>query len=182
MSEAASVKATRLSWLNALPEDEAFHEFMRCCGSTHWAGLMNKRRPYASEQEVYIASDDVWNEVSSQEENVLEALSHHPKIGDLDLLRQKFASTSKWAEGEQSGVKQASDVVLKELQSGNEEYERKFGFIFVVFATGKTAEQMLSLLKERLPHDRESELRIAAEEQRKITHNRLEKLWQQQQQ
>lgn len=182
MSEAASVKLEWLSWLNALPEEEALHEFLRCCGSTHWARAMAKRRPYESEQAVYIAANDVWNEASAVEENILEALSHHPKIGDLDHLRQKFASTSRWAEGEQSGVKQASEVVLKKLHSGNEEYERKFGFIFVVFATGKTAEQMLYLLEERLPHDRESELRIAAEEQRKITHNRLEKLWQQQQQ
>jgi 2-oxo-4-hydroxy-4-carboxy-5-ureidoimidazoline decarboxylase len=178
MSE-AGVKTGGLSWLNALPEAEALAELMRCCGSTAWAQAMANARPFPSEKAVHETADSLWETVSAAD--ILEALSHHPQIGELSQLKENFASTRGWAEGEQAGVKQSSEAILEALHSGNIDYARKFGFIFVVFATGKTASQMLSILQERLPHEREEELKIARGEQRKITHNRLEKLWQQQQ-
>lgn len=179
MSGEAKMKTAGLAWLNSLPEEEAVAELLRCCGSVSWAQAMMQRRPFATEKAVHEAADIIWD--SASEADILEALSHHPKIGELSHLKEKFASTSQWAEGEQAGVRQASEAVLEALHAGNVEYERKFGFIFVVYATGKTAPEMLAILEERLPHDRAQEIKIAHGEQRKITHNRLEKLWQQQQ-
>ena len=94
----------------------------------------------------------------------------------MEALREKFASTSTWAEGEQAAVKQASQETLEALAAGNEDYERKFGYIFIVCATGKTADEMLALLQARLPNTPADEILIAAGEQDKITRLRLEKL------
>jgi 2-oxo-4-hydroxy-4-carboxy-5-ureidoimidazoline decarboxylase len=106
-----------------------------------------------------------------------EAFTHHPKIGsDVQALREKFASTSTWAEGEQAAVKQAPSATLEALAAGNREYEQKFGYIFIVCATGKSADEMLALLQARLPNKPEDEILIAMGEQAKITRLRLEKL------
>ncbi|MDB5234822.1 MAG: hypothetical protein JWR44_1815 [Hymenobacter sp.] len=117
----------------------------------------------------------IWNKLS--EADWREAFTHHPKIGgDVAALREKFASTSTWAEGEQASVKQASQATLEALAAGNSDYEQKFGYIFIVCATGKTAEEMLTLLQARLPNKPEVEILIAMGEQDKITRIRLEKL------
>jgi 2-oxo-4-hydroxy-4-carboxy-5-ureidoimidazoline decarboxylase len=105
-----------------------------------------------------------------------EAFAHHPKIGDIDSLKKKFASTAAWASGEQSGVNAAGDEIIKALAEGNRLYEEKFGYIFIVCATGKTAKEMLELLQERIKNDPGEEIKIAAEEQNKITKLRIEKL------
>jgi len=112
------------------------------------------------------------------EEDWKEAFTHHPKIGDLDSLKKKFANTAVWASGEQSGVNTATDVILNALAEGNRLYEEKFGYIFIVCASGKSAEEMLGMLNERLKNNPEDEIRIAADEQNKITLLRLEKLLQ----
>ena len=104
------------------------------------------------------------------------AFEAHPKIGDIKSLKAKYASTEALASGEQAGARVAPEAVLQRLKDGNDAYLHKFGFIFIVCATGKSAEQMLELLEQRLPNSREQELRIAAEEQAKITHIRLDKL------
>jgi 2-oxo-4-hydroxy-4-carboxy-5-ureidoimidazoline decarboxylase len=162
-----------VSLLNELDE-QAFHDgLIRCCGSTRWAGAMEAGRPFASEQDLFAKSDAAW--AATGEADWLEAFTHHPKIGDRESLRQKFASTATWAANEQSGTSSASEDVLSALAEGNEAYARKFGFIFIVCATGKSAAEMLALLQARLPNDRETELRIAAGEQHKITRLRLEK-------
>lgn len=131
-------------------------------------------RPYASEAELYNASDRIWQSLKT--EDWLEAFSHHPKIGDLESLKTKFASTSDWASGEQGGVALASERVIEELAAGNTAYEEKFGYIFIVCATGKTAGEMLALLQERLHNSPDVEIVRAMEEQNKITRLRLEKL------
>lgn len=105
-----------------------------------------------------------------------EAFAHHPRIGDRDALRSRFAATRALSEREQSGVAGASDAVLDALADGNHAYEARFGHIFIVCATGKTAEEMLEILTSRLATDPESELKIAAEEQAKITALRLDAL------
>lgn len=110
------------------------------------------------------------------EDDWKEAFAHHPKIGDIESMKKKFASTAEWASGEQSGVQTASDKTLMALAEGNRQYEEKFGYIFIVFATGKSAEEMLQLLQERLKNDPEEEIQIAADEQNKITKLRIEKL------
>jgi 2-oxo-4-hydroxy-4-carboxy-5-ureidoimidazoline decarboxylase len=119
-------------------------------------------------------AEDQWYECS--EADWLQAFTHHPKIGDVDSLKKKFASTAKWAGNEQGAVNSASEETLKALAKGNDDYEKKFGFIFIVCATGKSADEMLQLLQERLPNDKAGEIKIAMEEQNKITQLRLQKL------
>ncbi len=150
-------------------------DLLKCCGSSAWAERLSRLLPFNSIAELKKASDDTWFSLS--ENDWKEAFSHHPKIGDVGNLKEKFAGTATWAEGEQSGVKAANEQVLKALQKGNEDYEKKFGYIFIVCATGKSAAEMLALLKSRMINNPAIEIRIAAEEQNKITHLRLEKLF-----
>jgi 2-oxo-4-hydroxy-4-carboxy-5-ureidoimidazoline decarboxylase len=105
-----------------------------------------------------------------------EAFEHHPKIGDLESLQKKFEETAEWAENEQGGVNSASPATIKALAESNRSYEAKFGYIFIVCATGKSAEEMLGILQSRLQNDPEEEIKIAADEQNKITKLRIEKL------
>ncbi len=132
--------------------------------------------PVEDELGLYFLATKCWD--ACLEPDYLEAFSHHPKIGDIDSLKKKFASTATWASGEQAGVNAADQATLEQLAEGNNLYEEKFGFIFIVCATGKSAAEMLDLLKQRLPNNREDELKIAAAEQHKITLIRLEKLLQ----
>ena len=124
--------------------------------------------------EVLEDAEEQWYQCS--EEDWKEAFAHHPKIGDIDSLKKKFASTANWASGEQSGVDTASQQTIEALAKGNKEYEKKFGYIFIVCATGKSADEMLGLLTTRLLNDPKDEIEIAADEQNKITKLRLEKL------
>ncbi len=163
-----------LAQLNALPAEEMRDEFLRCCGSRRWAESMLKRRPFRLTNDLYTSADEIWNNLS--EADWKEAFSHHPKIGDVESLRTKFSSTASLAEGEQAGVAHAPDDTLRELARLNEEYEKRFGYIFIVCATGKSAVEMLDILRERSRNNMEDELQIAAEEQRKITNIRLQKL------
>lgn len=135
---------------------------------------MLARRPFANEEAVGHAASEI--EASLQRADWLEAFTAHPRIGDLDSLKKKFAATATWAEGEQAGVAGAADEVLLALAEGNRLYEQRFGHIFIVCATGKSAVEMLTLLRARLPNSPEDELGIAAAEQAKITRLRLEKL------
>lgn len=163
-----------LEQLNQLSSELLQAELLRCCGSAMWVEKLIESRPYASEIELYNASDRIWQSLGSQD--WLEAFSHHPKIGDLESLKTKFASTSDWASGEQGGVALASERVIEELAAGNTAYEEKFGYIFIVCATGKTAGEMLALLQERLLNAPDVEIQRAMAEQNKITRLRLEKL------
>ena len=160
--------------LNERAATEAREELLRCCGSSRWAEAMTARRPFPDEAALHAAAEDVWWILG--EADWREAFAHHPKIGDQDALRARFASTRTWAAGEQSGVASASEDVLTALAEGNQAYEDRFGYIFIVCATGKTAPEMLAWLRERLPHSPPDEIRIAAGEQAKITRLRLEKL------
>lgn len=135
---------------------------------------MASKRPFSDAIEVLQTGDNVW--YSLREQDWLEAFSGHPKIGDSESMKKKFSSTSEWAKGEQSGVKDVTDDVSRRLSDANRRYEKKFGFIFIVSATGKSAAEILELLNQRLGDERGEELRIAAGEQAKITRLRLEKL------
>jgi len=119
-------------------------------------------------------ADQIWSNCSL--EDVLEAFSHHPKIGDLDSLKKKFASTEDWAGNEQGGVSSASLETLYQLAKMNKHYEEKFGYIFIVYATGKSAEEMLDIIRERIENNLGSELENAKIEQHKITKLRIRKL------
>jgi 2-oxo-4-hydroxy-4-carboxy-5-ureidoimidazoline decarboxylase len=160
--------------LNNMPPEDARAALLRCCGSPRWADVMTDRRPFASGAEVLQAAGEIW--AGMDRADWLEAFAAHPRIGDLDSLCKKFATTADLASGEQAGVAGAREDVIRALADGNREYEAKFGHIFIVCATGKTAGEMLAILRERLPNDPDTELRIAAAEQAKITRLRLEKL------
>lgn len=163
-----------LDRINTLSIEEAQAEFRRCCGASLWAARMSSARPFHSEEELTTACEAIWPDLSR--EQWLEAFDRHPRIGDREALRAKYSSPASWEAGEQSGARHASEEVLEGLERGNREYEARFGYIFIVCATGKSAEEMLALLQSRLPNDPDKELAIAAEEQKKITRLRLRKL------
>ncbi|RKR83809.1 2-oxo-4-hydroxy-4-carboxy-5-ureidoimidazoline decarboxylase [Mucilaginibacter gracilis] len=158
-----------------LSESEKQDALFQCCGSTTWVNLMLTAFPVEDLVDLLEYADEKWQQCKKKD--WLEAFTHHPKIGDVASLKQKFASTANWASGEQAGVNTAPDDVLNALAKGNTDYEEKFGFIFIVCATGKSAGEMLWLLQSRLPNDPDKEIEIAAAEQAKITRIRLEKLF-----
>mmetsp|Transcript_17322 Transcript_17322/g.28447 ORF Transcript_17322/g.28447 Transcript_17322/m.28447 type:complete len:148 (+) Transcript_17322:165-608(+) len=136
---------------------------------------MVQRRPYRTVEEILDTADRIWwHELDRAD--VLESFGHHPKIGDIGTLRAKYADTKVWAENEQSGMNQAAEDTLQELAKGNQDYERKFGYIFIICATGKTATQMNDMLQARLPNDRETEIHVAMGEESKIIQIRMQKL------
>ncbi len=163
-----------LSRLNALDAEEARSEFSRCCGSSRWARAMASRRPFADEEALYRAAVEIERGLSR--EDWLEAFRHHPRIGDKEALRRQFASTRAWASGEQAGAAAAAAETLDALFLANKDYETRFGHLFIICATGKSAGEMLEQLRLRLANARDDELRVAAGEQSKITRLRLEKL------
>jgi len=160
--------------LDGLSPSEATAELVRCCGSARWVERMIAARPFLAKERLFATAESTWNDLDP--EDWREAFTHHPKIGDREALRARFASTRQWAEGEQAGAARASGETLDALAQANQAYEARFGHIFIVCATGKTAAEMLGLLRARLGNDPETELRIAAGEQAKITRLRLEKL------
>jgi len=162
-----------LDKLNQLSVAEVEAQFLKCCGSHAWAAKMAAGRPYQDLDSVRAAASAVWQALPVTD--WMEAFSAHPKIGDVSSLRAKYANTKAWASGEQSGVQSADEQVLQGLAAGNKAYEKKFGFIFIVCATGKSAAEMLGLLQARLPNNREQEIRNAAAEQIKITLLRIDK-------
>lgn len=159
---------------NILPRQQLIEELTKCCGSSAWVQRMLPFIPADDMVELVEDAEEQWWKCSH--EDWKEAFAHHPKIGDVDSLKQKFASTAMWASGEQSGVNAASKQTIEALAEGNRKYEEKFGYIFIVCATGKTADEMLAMLNERLLNDPATEIEIAADEQNKITILRLEKL------
>ena len=174
-----------LSEFNELSKDNIKAALIKCCGSTAWVKRMTEKQPFKSENELFNIAERNWYECS--EEDWLEAFSHHPKLGDLGSIEKprqesgsasggKFANTSEWAGEEQAGAKSATPEIIEELTMANIAYEKKFGFIYILCATGKTAKVMLSIMRIRLNNDRETELKMAMVEQNKITKLRLEKL------
>lgn len=158
-----------LAWLNALGTEEARAELIRCCGCVRWAESMLEARPFGSVEALHRAADEAWARCGAPEYR--EAFAHHPRIGDA-----RAAAGPGWASGEQKGALDAGSETRAKIAEGNQRYEAKFGHIYLVCATGKSAEELLSILESRLDNDAETELRIAASEQLKITHLRLEKL------
>ena len=163
-----------LHTLNEASRNEAEVMLQQCCTSDAWVLQMMAGRPFTDTASVFSLADRVW--LGLTESDYLQAFDGHPKIGDVSSLKEKYANTKALASGEQGAVSQASDHTLSALALGNKDYELKFGFIFIVCASGKSAEHMMSLLQARIGNSREEELANAAEEQRKIFQLRLEKL------
>lgn len=162
-----------LDELNNFSDEQANHTFMQCCTSSTWVNSMVQARPYTDIRAIVKHADLAWQDL--EESDYLEAFEGHPKIGNVNSLRAKYANTKELAGNEQGLVKEANDEVLEVLAQGNSDYEEKFGFIFIVCATGKSAKQMSDLLQARLPNDKATELKNAAEEQRKIFQLRITK-------
>ena len=155
-----------LKELNSLPGAQAEEELLKCCGSQRWTKAMAARRPFKSMEELQSTAEAEWWKLEYSD--WLEAFSHHPRIGER--------KASGWASTEQSGTRSASDDMLLSLEQLNRMYEEKFGFVFLIFATGKSADQMLDALRLRLQNGRDVELKNAVTEQAKIMRLRLEKL------
>ena len=155
--------------LNALPADEARTALFRCCGAARWVGGMIARRPWASAAALYADAETTW--AGMGRDDVLEAFAHHPRIG-----ARADQTDDAWARQEQARVADADSETRRVLVEANERYLDRFGHIFIVCATGKSAAEMLNLLEARLGNDPERELAIAAGEQVRITRLRLEKL------
>ena len=155
-----------LAELNTVPRYRAQDELIQVCGSRAWVRGITGRRPFGNLDRLLRAASEVW--WSLDETDWREAFDAHPKIG--------AAPTSAWSAEEQSGMRRAGAGVTIDLEAANQEYLAKFGYIFIVCASGKSAEEMLAILRSRLANPPESEIRIAAEEQDKIARLRLEKL------
>ena len=163
-----------ISDFNKLAQPEATTILKSCCGSSKWQSALLDFLPFKDENHLIQSTDSCWYD-HCKESDWLEAFTHHPKIGDVKSLTEKFASTSHLTGKEQSGVDAATEDVIQALANANQQYESKFGFIFIVCATGKSADEMLRLLQDRLQNSREEELLIAMGEQQKITLLRLRK-------
>jgi 2-oxo-4-hydroxy-4-carboxy-5-ureidoimidazoline decarboxylase len=160
--------------VNASPEAEAAELLHRCCGSARWVERMMARRPFASLAELHAAAEAEWSALEPPD--YLEAFAHHPRLGsDPARLRERFAA-AEWSAQEQSAVARADDGTLEALRAGNADYESRFGFVFLVCATGKGAREVLTLLEQRIGNDAATELRVAAAEHAKITRLRLDRL------
>ncbi|HVS83729.1 MAG TPA: 2-oxo-4-hydroxy-4-carboxy-5-ureidoimidazoline decarboxylase [Pyrinomonadaceae bacterium] len=161
-------------WLNELTEELAEAEFLKCCGSPRWARAMTDARPFEGIDDLLAKADSIWRSLSKGD--WFEAFRAHPKIGQKKAAAGQSEQARSWSAQEQSGIENAAADTMAALAAGNQDYEQRFGFIFIVCATGKSSKEMLAILKGRLQNDAETEMGIAAEEQRKITRLRLEKL------
>ena len=158
-----------LAKLNALQPLDATGVLLRCCGSSKWASAMNAARPFEDCAALLRIAERIWWSQCTESDH-LEAFAAHPKIGER--------GGGAWSAGEQAGAANAAEQTLAELADANREYAAKHGFIFIVCASGRSADAMLADLRARLRNTRTAEVRTAAEEQAKITRLRLTKLLQ----
>jgi OHCU decarboxylase len=164
----------KLDELNQAAKETAKARFLDCCGSQNWAQKMTEARPFADAAALIKQAEQIWLNLEAQD--WLEAFAAHPKIGARKAAPKQQMQSAEWSRGEQSGTHAAAGSVLEALAEANRLYEEKFGFIFIVCASGKSAEEMLDLCRRRVHNDADSEIRNAADEQRKITEIRLKKL------
>ena len=160
--------------LNSLPRQQLSEILMACCGSASWVKKMVSLFPADDIKTLLKNAEEQWWFCS--EEDWREAFAHHPKIGNPESAGIKDAISITWARNEQAGIKGATHQTIELLTDCNYGYEKKFGYIFIVCATGRSAEEMLNALQARLKNNPAKEIGIAAAEQNKITKLRLQKL------
>lgn len=163
-----------LDRLNALPSGEAVAAFTQCCAARAWASAMAAQRPYRNAHALFETADRIWQDLGPDAWR--EAFDGHPRIGERKSAAVQTATEERWSAQEQAGAQHADAVVSAELAAAQRAYEARFGHIFLICATGLSALDMLAALRTRMRHDPQTELRVAAEEQQKITRLRLEKL------
>ena len=159
---------------NRLPAEAARSALGRCCGTGTWIERMVARRPFVNLNHLLGIAHAFWTGLTPEEWR--EAFAHHPRIGDLESLRRRFSATADLALREQAAVASAPLDTLESLAEGNRAYEERFGYIFIVFASGHGADEMLALLRRRMGNDPETELKTAVKEQWKIMRLRLDTL------
>jgi allantoicase len=167
--------AARVARLDTLTQAEAEAELRACCGAEAWITQMAQLRPFGALDQVLLAADSVW--ASLGKSDWLEAFRAHPRIGETRAEKEQSAVARQWSHEEQATSGPPSSRIAEDLAAGNRAYEQRFGHIYIVCATGKTPAELLAILEARLGNDADEELVAAAEEQRKITRIRLEKLF-----
>jgi 2-oxo-4-hydroxy-4-carboxy-5-ureidoimidazoline decarboxylase len=160
--------------LDELSDADAAARLPVCCGSHRWVEAMIAARPFKTAERAREQADRIWNGLSR--EDWLEAFDHHPRIGGTNAAVAQNASGAALSSQEQSRVTSAAQQTRDALARVNAEYERRFGYIYIVCASGKSAEELLAIAHRRLDNDPQTELRVAAEEQRRIMQLRLAKL------
>lgn len=165
---------TTLADLNALPPHAAEPLFGACCGAPGWVQAMLARRPFASVESLLAASDEVSATLAPAQ--WLAAFAHHPRIGEQRAAAPVSGTAQSWSEAEQGAAASGDDALRDELREAQRLYEQRFGYIFIICASGRPAREILDALRARMRNSPDAELRVAAEEQRKITRLRLEKL------
>lgn len=165
---------TNLNRLNSVSTSAAEREFLKCCGSTSWAQRIVAERPFMNLNQLLDSAEEIWWALAPSD--WLEAFHSHPKIGEKKAAAPTSDQSKSWSEAEQAAVSSATSETLQTLRTLNREYEEKFGYIFIVCATGRSSEEMLAILRERMDNAPDAELRNAAAEQAKITQLRLKKL------
>jgi 2-oxo-4-hydroxy-4-carboxy-5-ureidoimidazoline decarboxylase len=158
---------------NGLQFFEAAEEILPCCGSKAWARGVAARRPIRNETTLLTICDEVWKELP--ESDWMEAFQSHPRIGESHAPATALPQSVSWSKTEQHGVSAADDEMKRALAEGNRAYEQRFKRVFIVCASGKSATEILEILRRRLRNDDKTELQEAAEQQRQIAHIRLRK-------
>ncbi len=172
--EPATVGSGDIERLNQLSKESARKALADCCGAKRWVTQMAEQMPYSSPAQLLEIAGKVWAGLSH--EDWVEAFRHHPRIGEKQAEAKQSSKARQWSGREQSTARKASPETLAALAAANQEYLTKFGHIFLICATGKTSEEILKDLRQRLSNDPATELHVAATEQIKITRLRLEKL------
>ena len=168
-----SLMQARLRWLNSLPDYAARSVLLNCCGSLRWADAMTGSRPFSTGAALLDAHVQSCERLTA--EDWKEAFAAHPQIGEHKETVSS-GQAQRWSRQEQSSVVAFAAPQRKALQLKNGEYYSRFGYMFIVCASGKSAEEILAMLRERLHNDPARELELAAAEQNKITQLRLQKL------
>lgn len=168
----SEVSAILMRW-NELATAEAAREILPCCGSQRWAHALARLRPLTDAEALLAQSDEIWWQLDPADWS--EAFSSHPRIGEKKAPESATAKSADWSSQEQGGVACSSESIQEQLKRANDDYEQRFGRIYIVCASGKSVEEMLAILYRRLENDEASELREAAEQQRQITQLRLRK-------
>lgn len=160
--------------LDIMPATRAAELLASCCGASRWVERMVARRPFGSLGALRTAADEIWRALEPRDWR--EAFSHHPRIGERAGAMPQGERGSAWSAKEQSGMETAAVDVRQALAQANREYEKRFGYVYIVFASGKGADEMLAMCQARLQNDPEDEILVASEEQRKIMQLRLARL------
>ena len=158
-----------------MPKGQAVELFSSCCGASRWVTEMVARRPFGSRGAVMTVADRVWQ--TMDEPDWREAFSHHPRIGERTGAVPQTPRGAAWSASEQAGIDSAAESLRSELAAVNREYEARFGYIYIVCAEGRTAEELLAFARRRLANDHHTELLTAMLEQEKIMQLRLERLF-----